>query len=83
MSRPSTPLGLSPRGSFANLADAIPGTPRDEKIRIKAEMDLQAALQSQADIQEKAKKEETGMPVASPGKSHLASGDHRSCELKT
>ncbi len=66
MSRPSTPFGLSPRGSFGNLADAAPGTPTgDEKERVRAELQMQARLQE--DVVEKAKKEEVGMPAASPG----------------
>ena len=70
MSRPGTPLGLSPRGSYANLANAAesssPSTPsRDEKDRLKAEMEVQARLK--ADDSDKSKKEEVGMPVASPG----------------
>lgn len=72
MSRPTTPLGLSPRGSYVNLANAIidstPGSPtRGEKDRLKAEMEVQQSLLKQADGQEKTKKEEAGMPVASPG----------------
>lgn len=72
MSRPTTPLGLSPRGSFVNLADAAGNTNpiRDEKERIRAELLVQAQLQSQSQAdEEKAKKEEIGMPVASPGMS--------------
>ena len=75
MSRPSTPLGLSPRGSprgsFANLADAalFSGAPRDEKERARAE--IQKAM-LKANDEEKAKKEEAGMPVASPGRSRTS-----------
>jgi len=67
MSRPTTPLGFSPRGSFANLAEPAPGTPRDEKERLRAEMEMHARVK--ADDEEKAKKEEVGMSVACPGES--------------
>lgn len=77
-SRPSTPAGLSPRGSFVNLADASePGSPLfnnrlvDEKGRIRAELEAEshaALLRSEQAVKaDRAKKEEVGMPVGSPG----------------
>jgi GDP-mannose transporter len=73
MSRPTTPLGLSPRGSFVNinhaaLVDSAPGTPRDEKDRWRAEDEVRQAL-LKADGLEKAKKEDLTLPVGSPGES--------------
>ena len=66
MSRPSTPLGISPRGSYLNLTDASSGTPlRDEKGRLRLELGLLA--QNRAEELEKAKKEEMRQPVAQPG----------------
>ncbi|ORY21369.1 putative GDP-mannose transporter [Naematelia encephala] len=72
-SRPQTPLGLSPRGSYVNLANAVldrdstPGTPtRDEKERLRAELEVREALLKAEDKLESAKKEESPMPVASP-----------------
>jgi GDP-mannose transporter len=38
-----------------------------EKERIKAEMEAHAALLKQDDVVEKAKKDEVGVPAASPG----------------
>ncbi|CAD6574424.1 MAG: GDP-mannose transporter into the lumen of the Golgi [Tremellales sp. Tagirdzhanova-0007] len=65
MSRPSTPLGISPRGSYLNLTDASSGTPlRDEKGRLRLELGLLA--QNRAEELEKAKKEEMRQPVAQP-----------------
>lgn len=39
-----------------------------EKERIKAEMEVHAALLKKEDVEEKAKKEEVGMPAGSPGR---------------
>ncbi|EIW68378.1 hypothetical protein TREMEDRAFT_69337 [Tremella mesenterica DSM 1558] len=70
MSRPQTPLGLSPRGSYVNLAaaaaDQSPLRTVDEKGRIKAEAEVHAALMKAADGAERAKKEEVGVPASSP-----------------
>ncbi|KAL0247300.1 GDP-mannose transporter 2 [Cryptococcus tetragattii IND107] len=70
-SRPHTPLGLSPRGSYTNLASAAydassPGGhgAKDEKERLRAEREVQEALLKAQDGVEKAKKEEAGMPAS-------------------
>ncbi|KAE8541877.1 GDP-mannose transporter 2 [Cryptococcus gattii VGV] len=70
-SRPHTPLGLSPRGSYTNLASAAydassPGGhgAKDEKERLRAEREVQEALLKAQDGVEKAKKEEVGMPAS-------------------
>lgn len=68
MSRPTTPLGLSPRGSYVNLHSAMLDSP-SEKERIRAEKEVQAALLKAEDGIERAKKEEVGMPAGSPGTS--------------
>jgi len=65
MSRPTTPLGLSPRGSYVNIHSAMLESP-SEKERVKAEFSVQAALLKLEDGLERAKKEETGMPAGSP-----------------
>ncbi|OXB35778.1 GDP-mannose transporter 2 [Cryptococcus neoformans] len=71
-SRPHTPLGLSPRGSYTNLASAAaydassPGGhgAKDEKERLRAEREVQEALLKAQDGVEKAKKEEACMPAS-------------------
>ncbi|KAK8854545.1 GDP-mannose transporter 2 [Kwoniella newhampshirensis] len=75
-SRPQTPAGarpgLSPRGSYTNLAAAYENsTPSgaqtpNEKERMRAELEVQAALLKAAEGAEKAKKEEAAMPAGSP-----------------
>jgi GDP-mannose transporter len=68
MSRPQTPRGLSPRGSYVNLLAAGESeketfTPSKlEKERLKAEAEVQAALLRNG---EKAK--EAAVPVGSSG----------------
>ena len=92
MSRPSTPMGLSPRGSFINVSQAANHdngsgslTPT-EKGRIKAELEIHQALLKAEDGVEKAKKEEVGMPVGSPGESETefnsSAGDERRSRLR-
>ncbi|KAK6910944.1 GDP-mannose transporter 2 [Kwoniella mangroviensis CBS 8507] len=74
ISRPHTPNGLSPRGSYTNLSAALdastPGSSTPalmaEKERMRAEAEVREALLKAADGAEKAKKEETGMPAGSP-----------------
>lgn len=73
-SRPHTPLGLSPRGSYTNLASAAydassPGGhgAKDEKERLRAEREVQEALLKAQDGVEKAKKEEVCMPASTTG----------------
>lgn len=76
MSRPTTPHGLSPRGSYVNLlaagdSDKETFTPgKLEKERLKAEAEVNAALLKH---EEKVKKEEVVVPVGSSGETHLAS----------
>ncbi|ORX38268.1 hypothetical protein BD324DRAFT_620209 [Kockovaella imperatae] len=70
MSRPGTPT-LASRGSFANLAnyksgDASGQTSPTEVERNKAEEEFRQALLKAQDGIEKAKKEEMGVPAASP-----------------
>jgi GDP-mannose transporter len=80
-SRPATPAGLSPRGSYINLADAAePGTPLfnanrvDEKGRLKAESEAESLLRSEMALKaDRAKKEEVGMPAGSPSESSMHS----------
>jgi hypothetical protein len=76
MSHPSTPhrgpgMGLSPRGSFVNVAEAAePGSPliRDEKARSRAEMEIRESFlkQEKAEKAEESKKVEI-TPAGSPG----------------
>lgn len=70
LSRPGTPSGLSPRGSYVNLLLAgkeSPIAPMDEKDRLRAEAELRD--RAQADLAERAKKDEGAMPAGSPGSS--------------
>ena len=85
MSRPQTPLGLSPRNSYVNLREAADPHSHtapnglaspiraalDEKERLKAEMEVHAKLLRE-DGAEKAKKEEPGLPAGSPGALYLS-----------
>ncbi|KAK1927351.1 hypothetical protein DB88DRAFT_477706 [Papiliotrema laurentii] len=70
MSRPTTPSGLSPRGSYVNLHSALldkeGANSPSEKERLKAEMEVQAALLRKEDGAERAKKEEPSLPAGSP-----------------
>ena len=75
-SRPSTPAGLSPRGSYVNLADvAEPGDPlfatRGERGRLNSLIDDEAQvalLKSEEKVKaDQAKKEESPLPAGSPG----------------
>lgn len=84
-SRPHTPLGLSPRGSYTNLASAAydassPGGhgAKDEKERLRAEREVQEALLKAQDGVEKAKKEEAGMPASTVGECSILNGCARS-----
>ncbi|WVQ72691.1 GDP-mannose transporter 2 [Cryptococcus sp. DSM 104548] len=81
-SRPHTPLGLSPRGSYTNLASAAyeASTPsglvspggnalgaiNDEKERLRAEKEVQEALRKAQDEEEKAKRQDLPVPASSP-----------------
>lgn len=63
-------MGLSPRGSFVNVAEAAePGSPliRDEKARSRAEMEIRESLLKQEKAEESKKVE--SVPVGSPGMS--------------
>lgn len=79
MSRPTTPSGLSPRGSYVNLHSALldkeGANSPSEKERLKAEMEVQAALLRKEDGAERAKKEEPSLPAGSPGKSRSRDDD--------
>jgi GDP-mannose transporter len=73
MSRPQTPHGISPRGSYVNLLEgreneAPAFSPsKIEKERLRAEAEVKASLLREKD--EDRKKEEAPAAVASPGMS--------------
>ena len=72
MSRPGTPPRLATRGSFASLSGYRSGdvstlNSPTEKERMKAEEEVRQALLKAQDGADKAKKEEPGVPVGSPG----------------
>lgn len=81
MSLPTTPhraLGLSPRGSFVNVADAAePGSPllRDDKARMRAETEIKEyrARQDRAEDEKKVDAVSSGSPGEFPSTSEVTS----------
>lgn len=75
MSRPQTPHGISPRGSYVNLLEGREeGTfspSKIEKERLRAEAEVNAALLREKEGQGDKKKEEPPVAVGSPGMSPL------------
>jgi len=75
MSRPQTPHGISPRGSYVNLQEgrdeaqqALFSPSKIEKERLRAEAEVNASLLRKEDGDNK-KKEEVAPVAASPGTS--------------
>ena len=74
MSRPQTPHGISPRGSYVNLQEgrdeaqqALFSPSKIEKERLRAEAEVNASLLRKEDGDKK--KEEVAPVAASPGTS--------------
>jgi GDP-mannose transporter len=73
MSRPQTPHGISPRGSYVNLLEgreneaAAFSPSKIEKERLRAEAEVNASLLKERDGDKK--KEEAPVVVSSPGTS--------------
>jgi len=70
MSRPQTPMGISPRGSYVNLSEkreeqAMFSPSKIEKERLRAEAEVNASLLREKDDDKK--KEEITAVVSSPG----------------
>jgi hypothetical protein len=76
MSRPQTPHGISPRGSYVNLQEgrdeaqqALFSPSKIEKERLRAEAEVHASLLRKEDDGRDKKKEEVAPAAASPGTS--------------
>jgi GDP-mannose transporter len=71
MSRPSTPRGISPRGSYVNLLEGREegafSPSKIEKERLRAEAEVKASLLKEKDGEKS--KEEAPIPAGSPGMS--------------
>lgn len=70
MSRPTTPHGISPRGSYVNLLEGREegafSPSKVEKERLRAEAEVNASLLREKEGDKK--KEEAAPPAGSPGK---------------
>lgn len=71
MSRPTTPHGISPRGSYVNLLEGREegafSPSKIEKERLRAEAEVKASLLKEKDSEKSARKEEPTVPVGSSG----------------